>query len=283
MFHHPQFSRPETYDIRIWQCTDFHRHWHSSTEIYICLQGHLKICIEGTTYPLHQDDTVFVAGNEAHEIFCNCPNTMVVLISFGYDFLGSEYQKIENCCIDTPFFNLHSSNIPSSFLQPLMQIRDTLCKVENRFPADWIFRSSLYAIAAHILCHKQTNTISPQRLLRAKQLEKMHETLKYISEHYQEPITLEQAATVAGYDKSYFCKQFRHATGTTFHRYLNYCRVSAACRLLEDVKLPMSCVAEQTGFVSQKKLCRLFREIVGMTPTQYRKLPSEDKSSIKPL
>ena len=284
MIHCPQLAHTAPYDIRIWQCTDFNRHWHGDTEIYICLQGQMKICIEGTMYRLYPDDTVFVACNEAHEIFCDTPDTRVILIAFGYALLGSNYSNMQEISVDVPFFNLRDSAVSHQILYPLQQIRDVLCQAErDSVLADWRFRSSLYAIAGYISEHKQIKPVSAERLLRAKQLERMSGTLQYISAHFQEPITVEQAAAVAGYDRSYFCKQFRKITGMTFHHYLNYYRISVACQLLVDAKLPLSAVAEQSGFSSQKNLSRLFREMLGMTPNQYRKLPREVKNSLKPL
>lgn len=283
MIHLP-FAQSDPYDIRIWQCTDFARHWHSSTEIYICLQGQMKICVEGTMYQLSTDDTVFVAGNEAHEIFCDTPETRVILISFGYALLGSDYSTMQELSIGTPCLNLCDDTVPPQLLFPLLQIKDALYHTQSgNVPADWIFRSSLYAIASYLCRHDQTKPISEERLLRAKQLEKMSGTLRYISEHFHEPITVEQAANMAGYDRSYFCKQFRKTTGMTFHRYLNYYRVSVACQLLADAKLPLSVVADRVGFACQKNLSRLFREVLGMTPTQYKKLPLEVKNSVRPL
>lgn len=274
----------QPYDIRIWQCTDFARHWHGDTEIYLCLQGCMKISVEGTLYTLHRDDAVFVASNEAHEIFCDDPGTRVVLIAFGYTLLGSDYEKMQEISVDVPFFNLQDEGISQSILQPLLQIRERLCSPsQDGVEQDWHLRSSLYAIAAYLLRHRQKKPPSPERMLRAKRLEKMYGTLEYIARHYQRQITVEEAAAVAGYDRSYFCRQFRRTTGMTFHRYLNVCRICAACRLLEDARLPMSAVAEQSGFSSQKNLSRLFGQMLGMTPTQYRKLPAEEKNSIKPM
>lgn len=278
MIHHPQL-----YDVRIWQCTDFNRHWHDSTEIYLCLQGCMKICIEGTMYVLHQNDTVFVESNEAHEIFCDEPGTRVILIAFGYALLGSDYSKLQKKSMDIPFFNLQNDTIDKRLAEPLTQIRDVLCKPQSHIPADWLLRSSLYAIAAYMAGLKQARPASSERLMRAKQMEKMYGTLQYIADHFREEITLDQAATAAGYDRSYFSKQFRKTTGMTFHRYLNCYRISAACRLLEDTRLPMSEVAEQAGFQSQKNLSRLFTQILGITPTQYRKLSPENRTGEKPL
>ena len=277
-------SNTALYDIRIWKCSDFAQHWHSQMDIYICLQGQMKICIEGITYCLNPDDTIFVSSYEAHEIFCDVPDTRVVLIAFGYEFLGNAYNDILNLSVDIPFFNLKDSGISPEILQPLVLIRNVLCKPEkDAVLKDWKLRSSIYAIVAYIYQHRQNNPISAERLLRAKQLEKMYGTLQDIFQHFREPITLEQAAALAGYDRSYFCKQFRKATGVTFHRYLNYCRIAEACRLLSDGNLPLSMVAEQSGFASSKNLSRLFREVLDMTPNQYRKLPQEAKNSLRML
>ena len=235
MIHHPQLAHRKPYDIRLWQCTDFHRHWHSNTEVYICLKGQMKIDIEGKLYCLHRDDTVFVASNEAHEIFCDDPDTLVVLIAFGYALLGDDCGKLQDIRVERPFFNLQEDGISGELLQPLLRIKDVLCKPEeDPVLRDWECRSSLYAIATYLSRHKLAGSASAERRLRAKQLEKMFATLQYIAEHFDQTITVEQAAAVAGYDKSYFCKQFRKTTGMTFHRYLNYYRISAACRLLED-------------------------------------------------
>lgn len=281
MIYHAQLAHTKPYDIRLWRCADFAQHWHSKTEIYVCLKGQMKINIEGTMYCLHQNDAVFVSGNEAHEIFCDVADTQVALIAFGYELLGSSYSSIQNISVDVPFFNLKESRVSPQLLQPLTQICDTLRQLKHEaVTADWIYRSSIYAIAAYLFQYKQDKTISEERMLRAKYLEKMYGTLRFIGNHFREPITVEQAAAVAGYDRSYFCKQFRNATGMTFHRYLNYYRISEACRLLSDSKLPLSVIAERSGFISQKNLSRHFRDVFDMTPTQYRKLPQEAQNNL---
>ncbi len=284
MIFNTPLSGKELYDIRIWQCTDFARHWHSNTEVYVCLQGQMKIDIEGTLYHLNKDDVVFVFGNEAHEIYCDVPNTRVVLISFGYEVLGNDYSHIQNLSTATPFFNLKNKDCSPQIIQPLIRIIEVLCHPKYvSLQKDWELRSGIYAIAAYIFQYKQNKSIPQERLLRTKRLEKMFGTLQYISEHFRENITLEQAAAFAGYDKSYFCKQFLNATGMTFHRYLNHYRISKACHLLADARLPLSEIAEKCGFASQKNLSRLFRDILGITPTQYRKLPQEKKSHLKTI
>ena len=282
MIAYPMGAEQLPYDVRIWHCGGFREHWHSSTEIYVCLRGQLEIRTEGVDYRLTQGDTLIVASNERHEIFCSRNDTYVILISFGYPLLGNSYSLLQGVCFDRPFFNVKDPGMPRQICGPLEQIGALLQETQGR-AADWELRSCLYAIAAYLSEHTHAHGVSKERLLRTKQREKLQSTLQFIGASFHEPITLEQAAAAAGYDTSYFCKLFRSATGMTFHRYLNAYRISQACRLLTETQDSVAAVAEKSGFRSQKKLNRLFREMMGMTPTQYRRLLPEEKTHVQLL
>ena len=47
--------------------------------------------------------------------------------------------------------------------------------------------------------------------------------------------------------------------------------IEAAQKLLETTELSISAVAEQTGFASAAHFRRVFREVMGTGPLQYRK------------
>ena len=94
MRYEPQTYGGKPYTIRIWQCADYGEHWHSNIEIYICLQGHFTMRVEGINYQLEKDDALFVASNESHGIFCDHPDTLAVVIGFGYTLLGSDYSTM---------------------------------------------------------------------------------------------------------------------------------------------------------------------------------------------
>ena len=53
--------------------------------------------------------------------------------------------------------------------------------------------------------------------------------------------------------------------------YLNNRRIEAAQKLLETTELSISAVAEQTGFASAAHFRRVFHEVMGTGPLQYRK------------
>ena len=68
----------------------------------------------------------------------------------------------------------------------------------------------------------------------------------------------------------YFCKLFKGATGLTFTDYLARVRIEKAKALLLDRNRRVSEVAYDAGFQSLTHFNRIFRKIVGRSPTDYR-------------
>lgn len=104
-------------------------------------------------------------------------------------------------------------------------------------------------------------TAEPQVVSRAK---------KYISERFQERITLDEAAQAVNASTRHFCKVFKQATGITFTDYLARTRVEKAKHLLRNPHLRVSEIAFETGFDSISQFNRSFKRITGMSPTRFR-------------
>jgi LacI family transcriptional regulator len=68
-----------------------------------------------------------------------------------------------------------------------------------------------------------------------------------------------------------FYKEFRQATGATPGKLLRRTRVEQACRQLAETEAPIVAIAASCGFSSANYFAQVFREIVGMTPGEYRK------------
>ena len=78
-------------------------------------------------------------------------------------------------------------------------------------------------------------------------------------------------AAVANLSPSYFHKLFCAYFSMTPGDFVLQCRVSAAKSMLIEGSLPLDEVAEQCGFTSQSYFNYRFKQVVGMTPLQYRR------------
>ena len=93
---------------------------------------------------------------------------------------------------------------------------------------------------------------------------------RYMREHYAEPLTLADLAKMCNLDPTYFHKLYTAAfSKTPAQRLLRY-RIKSAKTGLLSGNQSLSELAEKCGFSSQTYFCYKFRQVTGMTPTQYR-------------
>lgn len=100
-----------------------------------------------------------------------------------------------------------------------------------------------------------------RRLLRAK--DKMDGAF-----HQEWPI--QRLAEVSAVSVAYFAREFKNAFGLPPHRYLLTRRIERATALLRDTDLPITDIALQTGWTSLGTFGRIFRDITGASPGEFR-------------
>jgi len=100
--------------------------------------------------------------------------------------------------------------------------------------------------------------------------------LDYLNKNYMDDVTLDSLAAYAGFSRYTLSRMFRQHTGATFTQYLSQRRVQMAMELLSATRLPVTQVALQCGFNSIATFNRVFREVKGCTPTQYRVIYGSD-------
>jgi len=102
----------------------------------------------------------------------------------------------------------------------------------------------------------------------------INEIINYININFNKDLSLSSVASHFCYHKNYFCNFFKKKTGMSFMKYLYDLRIAHACYLLNS-NHTVSETADLCGFSDPAYFTKIFRSIVGMTPTQYTK-------SIKP-
>ena len=99
----------------------------------------------------------------------------------------------------------------------------------------------------------------------------MRRVRDHIDTHLSHSIELVELSEIAGLSVFHFARQFKHSEGVTPHHYLVSRRVERARELLAETNLSLSEIAFAVGFADQSHLTRHFRQIVRMTPGQFRR------------
>ena len=101
----------------------------------------------------------------------------------------------------------------------------------------------------------------------------------YIVKHLDQKITNDALAQIAGLSTGHFCTAFKRTEGTSPHHYVLQCRVRRAQQLLTSTQMSLAEIADTVGFSNQSHCIHYFREIVGVTPSDYRRCCRPGSSS----
>ena len=94
--------------------------------------------------------------------------------------------------------------------------------------------------------------------------------LAFIRDHCREHISVHDIAHAAGISVSTLVANFKSCVHHSVHQHVNVRRLDAACALLRDTSSHMDVIAEQAGFPSTHRMCKVFRGKLGCSPREYR-------------
>lgn len=99
--------------------------------------------------------------------------------------------------------------------------------------------------------------------------------IHFINNNYKKKLTLSMLAQRYQYHPSYLSILFKNVTGFTLSEYLNNMRIKASQQLLEHSNMDIMEIALECGFNSLSHYGRVFKQIVGKSPSEYRKSVKE--------
>lgn len=101
-------------------------------------------------------------------------------------------------------------------------------------------------------------------------LKSVQKAMQYIHSYYLENITLEQVASHVHLSPNYFSYIFKKTTGSSLVEYITHLRIERAKVMLMDLNYTIYHVAGAVGYNDARYFSRVFKTIVGKTPSQYR-------------
>ncbi|MDX2302995.1 MAG: AraC family transcriptional regulator [Microscillaceae bacterium] len=118
-------------------------------------------------------------------------------------------------------------------------------------------------------------TQEPQTVFSPKTESRINTVCQYIQKNFAQNMDLKQVASLVHLSESAFCKFFKKATQKTFSEYLNFIRIQAVCKALDNTDKTIAEIAYQNGFENIAYFNRVFKHIKDMTPKAYRQKGSD--------
>lgn len=150
---------------------------------------------------------------------------------------------------------------------------EDLSALEGRFEHELDLLPDVDAVTDQLRSFTKNILESMAESRRQTESRPIREARRYIIDHFRESgISLEQVAETVGLNPSYFSLIFKREAGSGFLEFLTAVRVDYAKELLRTSKQTVAQIASAVGYSDAKYFTRLFRRMVGIKPSEYRKL-----------
>lgn len=255
----------------------FSHHWHKEFEIIYIYSGNGIITINSSVYECSIGDIFFVPPDAVHSIH---QKDNLPMEYFNILFKLSLLESDEN----SPFFQKYLTPIEQGLLVPperltpdsktskkLIPVLQSICdRWQEDFSKDMLFvKTNIFYLVNEIygICEPAHKGIRKHE----KNISRLKPVFQFITENYNTPVSIQDAALMCNYSESFFMKAFKNATGMTFTAYLNDYRLEKAEELLKSTNKNVSEVALSCGFESLSYFIKCFKNKWGYTPHKAKK------------
>jgi len=142
---------------------------------------------------------------------------------------------------------------------------------EHRAKADLFLESVNGMLQSLLVCMARLSGDDLSDAEAGKDVGAIAAGIEYVDKNFSEKINISTLADACHMSETHFRRVFLQSMNITPLAYINRIRIEAACRLLHTTNEPIGDIAVKCGFITITALNRNFKEIVGMTPTQWRK------------
>ncbi|MEC1714872.1 response regulator [Schinkia azotoformans] len=112
-----------------------------------------------------------------------------------------------------------------------------------------------------------------------KEIKVIQSVLNYIEKNFQKGVTLEEAAEFVHLSPFYLSKLFKKELKINFVNYVTERKIQKAKDLLESTDMPVLNIALELNYQEANYFSKVFKKIVGVTPTDYRKEKKDNPNS----
>ncbi len=252
-------------------------HYHDYYEIYYLMSGKRKFFLCNKVYSLLPGDLVMIPKGEIHRTTFERNSdednveTQRVCLGFTEEFMTNLISKIgqeefDNC------FQKRKITIPVNRRAYIEELFDQILieKKDTDSLSDYLCQCYIEEIMIFLL-RSQKKEEDEEKDFIDSDLD-MEKAAQYISNHFENQITLEMISKKYCMSTSYFSKRFKNVTGFGFKEYLNAVRIRHACDLLLTTDQNITEISYQCGFTDSNYFGDAFKKNMHMSPRDYRKM-----------
>lgn len=248
--------------------------------LFYISDGKGSITVNSKPYEVKKGDVLLLKSGTLYDMQSASDGDLAVLC-FNFDYT----QQYNNISLPVPpakgeltadkiieyvnFTDLEFLNAPV-FLSQMWRIEHELLEIISEYVHFHNFntiRISAIFISVLVQIVRQVTLNNSNSQQSRKKTEKI---LKYIHEHYSEPLTNQYIASVFNYHPNYISQLILAETGLPTHKYLLRYRIHLAIGLLQSTDLSAQEISEKVGFNDYTHFLKYFKQFTGYTTSFFR-------------
>lgn len=234
---------------------------------WLIVKGKGTFTVNGTHYPVEPGKLFFFSPGMLVERRTDPEQPIeYYFLRFHYTETYEEKEQwISRCSAESPF--------PLQGMYSLQNTPQFIYLMEQLFVL-WQRRGHMTAMRRKILLHEFWLALLQD--FRAQKnagdtTAAIEHTQDYMVQHYQEPLTLESLAQLAGLSVSHYSRLFKKVIGYSPIDYLTHLRMDRAKELLVLSDYRLKSIAHSVGYGDEFYFSRIFKKVVGLSPREYAK------------
>ena len=232
--------------------------FHSHCEVIHVVQGNIEMTVDGHHHVLNAGETCFVFPYSVHQ-YEDSQTAEAYIFLFDPNVAGTFEDTLYSHVPALPYTGALKDAIPT-------YARITKLYNQNTSFATQTATSYISAIVGELLCVLDLQEKSTDSDDMVKQI------LSYCTTHFSdEDISIQKIADNLYISTSYVSKIFNQKLHYSFREYINILRIQHAQKLLLNANYKILDVMLECGFKNQSSFNRVFQNVAGMSPKEYRK------------
>jgi len=242
-------------DISFIVCRKSDENWHRinlvNEKMYLliyALDGQADYEVSGENFCISKGDMLFFNKGQAHTGYSNKDNPWTYCtIAFDAENLSADEFPILTHISNTEF---------------LGQIYKTL-------NYEWTAKKSGYLLMCRGLVSELLCTLIRENSSEHRKGAVIENVKRHMVENFINDFTVDELSKIAGISVPHFHRLFKENTGLSVKKYLNTIRINRACDLLKSGEHNITEVAYTVGFHDIYYFSRLFKKMVGTSPSSF--------------
>lgn len=256
-------------------------HKHDFFELVYVVRGSMKNVVDGRRILLEQGDFCLMNPNAVHQVETDGKDPLAInflmkkeLFNKAFLSIVLENELFANFFVDSIYHKKNKQNYLVFSARHLEEpiISQYLLQIFREYENDQLY--SQRVIESAMSCLFVEFTRSYKRELEFESLQDLpggniSKIISYLSENYR-TATLQTTAKQFNYHPKYLPNLLKKYLGQSFSEIVQQFRLAHACELLKQTELPISDVAQESGYTNRTYFYKVFQQKFGMSPNDYR-------------